>query len=471
MTSPTPHLHPQVDLELHVSQGMLELLFRSVSLGKIPLSFDALYALPDAVDPQLLSDGISLRISERDFLTPLGFESLLQTIMINMVHCVFPRMHKMSPLRKHLQLQSIDCELHAIRNAALINNFNHLFAFKGAFQHIPIVIAMPGPSLDLDFIKNNRDKMLLMSAGRAAQKLIQANIIPDFIYMQDINAAAWRLSFDQLGDKQISSILIANPLGAIYKYHNNFSRVIKAWNAYSFEQDQLPKIDEIAPSSATGAYSAARLLGCDPVMFIGNDCGSVEPLRSSNAQGLHRWTNLPMEQQNGTWSFFSHTINRDIYLRFGDELSISTSHDYISGVQWLKKAAKRDMLNSSLRTYDKSMTAFCQFNSVIKPFYKLIETPKIEIKLHHYKTKSESISYLYRKQTAYRNMLRLIKRGSLPQSIFTKPYSCLLEATNMAIKDSRIPSAKDMTIIIQNAVFLLEQIDISISESKCRNMT
>lgn len=131
----------------------------------------------------------------------------------------------------------------------------------------------------------------------------------------------------------------------------------------------------------------SRLLGCDPIIFIGNDCGIIEPHKKidTGIQGMHRWTNLPIEGQNGEWRISLHTINRNIYLRFADEISILTSHDYISGAQWIKKAARTDFYKLKLITYDIMSTGFCQFNSAIKPLKSLISKKHISINLPYYK--------------------------------------------------------------------------------------
>ena len=463
MSKDLDHLRPKPQLQFHVASGRLSVGFRDKELGSIPLTTDNLYSLTGSIDHGLLSQGLSLRISERDLLNPVGFETLLQAVMLNMIHCTFPRMHKMGPMRKNLALQSLDWETNYIRNTEIINQANHLGVLKDKLAGLPMVIAAPGPSLDLDFLREHRGSIVLLSVGRAARNLIEAGIEPDFIYIQDINHFAWDNAFDFLGDRVLSSTLIANPVGKIFKYRRNFKRIIKAWNFYPFERDLMPRIDEIAPSSTTGAYSVARLLGCDPVILMGNDNGVPEPPRKASSI-LESMTNIPHTFQGREVVLEPFKYTHTMYLRFADEFSVLTRNEYVSGSQWLKVRSLADHQQAGKTTFDNSATGLCRFNSVIADMDGLGPLQPISLPpLPLYETDYDSTRLLLHKQKGYAFIHRQLEKGIMPASALKRPYSCLLQGTEMASRDIAEANEADIALALENARTIMGHIEKALS--------
>ncbi len=463
MTHPLRHLRPVPELTLRLDGGAMQIGFRGADLGRLPLSLPALHSLFDALDPQLLFQGMRLRLPEKSLRTPLGFEALLQTIMLNMVHCVFPRTNGTTPLRARLQIQSLDAETNFIRNAQFVNQVNHVHIAKDRLAGLPMLVALPGPSLDCGFIRRHRGSFILLAAGRAARPLVEAGIEPDLIYMQDVNAAAWDVNFAFLGGRRLSSVLIANPLGAQHKYFHNFARVFKAWNLYPFEQDRFPKLEEIAPSSVSGAYSAARLLGCDPILFLGNDCGEVVP-PLSDAEPPGDMTDHAFEREGNDLVFAPVERRVDLYLRFADEFSIRTRNDYVAASQWLKMRAARDAAEGGRKIYDSSRTRVCQFNSVIMDASRLDAFREAVLPpLSGYATRCDPRPVLLGKQRAFSFILRQLRRGVLPESVLKRPYSCILQGTRMAAADSLQPQDGDIAIAAANAETMLGHVEAALA--------
>jgi len=463
--NPLDHLAPRPRFVLRVDAraGILAVDHRGEQVASVPLSMQSVHALFDSIDNHLLIDGLSLRISEKSLATPLGFEALLQTIMMNMVSCVFPRLSGWEPLRHRLQLHHIDVETNSIRNAAFFNDINHVHILSNRLAGLPMLLALPGPSLDMDFIREHRASFVLMAAGRAANALLQEGIYPDFIYIQDVQTFAWDFNFGFLGDTRIPSTLIANPLGRIWKYSKNFKSVFKAWNLYSFEKDCFPKIDEIAPSTVSGAYSMARLLGCDPIVFVGNDCGT-DTARPDDSRLPQALTNLDFERHGNDLVFSPTTYQRDLRLCFGDEISIATKNDYLAGAQWLKIRAARDVAQTGLRIYDRSTTRLSQFHSPIEDASKYMPGGTVTLPATpRYDTNYDLQKYLRHKKQTYEFILRGLDSGRVPQTALRKPCSTVFSGTSMARTDSAEPGTEDLQAAKANAAVLIEQAEIALA--------
>lgn len=463
MTEPIPP-NSHLLLRVETRAGTLSLHHQDNQLASLPLSLQTIHALYDAVDGQLLTNGIHLDISEKGLMTPLGFEALLQITMMNMVSCVFPQISQWSPIRKKLLAQHPDAEINYIRNAAVINDLNHVHILKNSLAGKPILIALPGPSLDMDYIREHRKSFVLMAAGRGAGKLLNEGIHPDFVYIQDVNTNAWNINFGTLGDEQIPTTLIANPLGRIWEHHHKFKRTFKAWNLYPFEKDGFPKIEEIAPSTVSGAYSMARLLGCNPIVLMGNDCGTnIEPPRASTMP--EAMTNLNYTRQDNRLVFPAINVRKGVHMRFGDEISIATQSDYVAGAQWLKIRTTPHITQEHVEIYDQSQTKLCQFHSLIKDASEYTPQEKFELPpLPLYETNYDVKKYLDHKKQSYEFILRQLKNGVIPGSALTKPYCSIFFNSPMGQNDSHEPAKDDFKIGAKTALSFIEHAEAALAE-------
>lgn len=462
MTHPLRHLEPVPKLTLRLDRGEMRLDYLGSGLGALPLTLPAIHSLFDAIDPALLVQGLRLRLSPGSLRTPLGFEALLHVTMINMVHCVFPRVNLTKPLRMRLTIHSLDRETNFVRNLALINQANHIHIAKDRCAGLPMVVALPGPSLDPGLLRQHRDSFVLLAAGRAAGPLIEAGVLPDFIYMQDVNTAAWDINFGFLGERRLPSVLVTNPLGAFYKYAHNFSRIFKAWNYYPFEKDLFPKLEETAPSSASGAYSLARLLGCDPVVFVGNDCGDPVPARTQ-AEPPGDMTNLPFVREGDDLVFAPLRRETDLYFRFADEFCVSTRNDYVTAAQWLKMRARQDVEASGRKIFDLSRTGLCRFNSVLRDGFRFEGMEPVALpELPRYTTRYDARPVLKGRQSGFSFIVRQLRKGVMPPTVLTPPYSCVLQGTVMAAHDLTEPVGDDVALALANAEIMLGHIEAAL---------
>jgi len=429
-----------------------------------PLSLPSIQALYHPSEKDYFTEGIKLRISRKDLATPLGFETLLQILMMNMISAVFPRICRWAPMQNRLQMFSINTEANHIRNSVLINQFNHSHILNNSLAGKPILLALPGPSLDVEYIRKHRSSFVLMSAGRAAEKLFNTGIDPDIVYIQDVNAAAWGLNFDSLGERKTSSILIANPAGRMWKYAKNFQRVFKAWNLYPFETDNFPRLEEIAPSTTSGAYSVARLLGGNPLLLIGNDSGSnVEPPKKESLP--EALTNLKFEKDGKYLVFKPTDYLRELFLRFGDEFSVMTQIDYIAGVQWLKIKVTQDMAQHDLKVYDLSTTNLSRFNSPVLDGADYKPSGKVSLpNFPYYSTNYDVKKFLLQKKSAYSFMKRQLNKGFIPDAAWRFPHSCVLTHTTIQRTDNVYSRPIDVQIVKDNTEFILQHVEIALEE-------
>lgn len=457
--------NPELTLRVDGVAGTMNLEYQGAEIASVPFDRPTVYSLSALCDKKEngLLEGLRLEISEQDLKTPLGFEVLLHVVMINVISCIHPRISFFAPTRNNLPIHAFEAEENYIRNAPHFHEYNHLNLFAGSMKGLPLLMALPGPSLDFDYIREHRSKFILMGVGRAVGKLLEADIIPDILYIQDVNTNAWDLNLGSLGDRQIPSLLIANPLGRIWEYRHNFSRIIKAWNLYPFEYDEHPRIEEISPSSVSGAFSLAKLLGFKSIMLLGNDCGSPAP-RLEGDDFPESITNLPYKRNGELLVFEPTQFNNDIRISYGD-ISALTKSDYLCGAQWLKGHAARAKAESGPELYDRSHSRLTQLNSTIRDASFYEHGPDVSMRpLPHFLIKYNTEKYLKNKLNSYSLIARKLRAGTVPNMSLQKPFSTIYCNTDMARNDTTTPSDGDIEIALRNAERLVEHAEIALGE-------
>lgn len=460
-----PPPNPEISLRVDGDAGTISLESFGTEIVSVPFDWPTVYSLPTLCKKKkdALHDGLRLKITEKDLATPLGFETLLHVAMINVVSCIFPRISRVNPKRMNLPMHSYEAEVNYIRNAPHFHEYNHLNLFEGAMRGLPLLMALPGPSLDFDYIREHRKKFILMGVGRGAGKLLEAGIVPDIIYIQDVNSHAWDTNLGSLGDRQIPSLLIANPLGRIWKYRHNFRRIIKSWNLYKFEYDKSPRIDEIAPSSTSGAFSAARLLGFKSIVFIGNDCGSSAP--PLDGEGIpDSLINLDHKRKNDLLTFEPTRFKKDIRFSFGDTSVLTTSY-YLCSAQWLKSYAAQAEFEGGPDIFDRSQTRFAQLNSTIKDASLYEHGPDVSMPVLPYAIlKYESEKFVKNRLNSYQLIAKRLRNGKVPNMSLKKPFSAIYCNTHMAKNDMTTPGEGDVEVALCNTQRLLRHTEIALQQ-------
>lgn len=457
--------NPELTLRVDGVAGTMGIEYLGAEIASVPFDRQTVYSLPSLCEKKEngLLEGLRLEISEQDLKTPLGFEVLLHVVMINVVSCIHPRISFFAPARNTLPIHAFEAEENYIRNAPHFHEYNHLNLFAGSMKGLPLLMALPGPSLDFDYIREHRSKFILMGVGRAVGKLLEADITPDILYIQDVNTNAWDLNLGSLGDRRIPSLLIANPLGRIWEYRHNFERIIKAWNLYPFEYDEHPRIDEIPPSSVSGAFSLAKLLGFKSIMFLGNDCGSPAPRLEENGFP-ESVTNLPYTRNGELLVFEPTAFIHDIRISYGD-ISAQTKSDYLCGAQWLKGHAAKARAEGGPELYDRSHTRLTQLNSSIRDASSYEHGPDVTMRpLPRFLLKYDAEKYLKNKRNSYSLIARQLRTGKVPNMSLQKPFSTIYCNTDMARYDTTTPAEGDIETALRNAERLIEHAEIALGE-------
>ncbi|WP_315121938.1 6-hydroxymethylpterin diphosphokinase MptE-like protein [uncultured Clostridium sp.] len=166
---------------------------------------------------------------------------------------------------------------------AFISNLKHIIEatpinyFKNKFIDKPAIIASAGPSLEKNVheLKEVQDKFIIITGARSLSTLIKNNIIPDFICMIDPIEFNCKFIEDYL-DYRIPLIF----------YENTSYMAMNLYKGPKVLFSENPLISSILEydvgnllsggSVAHNCTSFASYIGCNPIIFIGQDFAYTE---------------------------------------------------------------------------------------------------------------------------------------------------------------------------------------------------
>lgn len=145
--------------------------------------------------------------------------------------------------------------------------------YKDKYKNKPAIIVSAGPSLDknVDLLKGIEDEFFIITGGRPLSGLIEKNIIPALAIVVDpgdVNYTMMKnvmentnvpLLFSELSNEKV----VSNYNG--YKIFSTYSEFIE--ESLNKDNTRLMTYGSVAHNSV----SAAILLGCNPIIFIGQD--------------------------------------------------------------------------------------------------------------------------------------------------------------------------------------------------------
>lgn len=209
-----------------------------------------------------------------------------------------------------------------LSNLHIINNSTSLNANTNINKNIPAIIVSAGPSLDKNIqtlikYKDKLDKFFIIASNRTMGALLENNIRPNLVVSVDpVN------EIYEMMKKYINEDV---PL-AFYEYSNkDLIREYKGEKIYIAQL--LPKLVEELKGLAgtfTGGSVAhtcidiATILGCNPIIFIGQDCAKTYGKHHSN---------------NSTFDFDADIDNKKNFMLitkdvYGEEIQTTATLDF-----------------------------------------------------------------------------------------------------------------------------------------------
>ena len=167
------------------------------------------------------------------------------------------------------------------------------------YENMPLYLISAGPSLDKNIkeLKKVKDKGVILSVGRAVRPLLKENIKPDLIIITDPSSYLYDM---QLGGLEINvPIIVLSTCDKNVMLNYKGQKLIALQEGYSPAEEYAKlhnhKLVQTGGSVATTALDVAINMGCNPIIFVGQDLAYTDGKTHSQAtfsKDMDRYKNL-----------------------------------------------------------------------------------------------------------------------------------------------------------------------------------
>lgn len=200
-----------------------------------------------------------------------------------------------------------------ILEADYINNYIDIFSNK------PAIIVSAGPSLDknLKLLKGNEDKFIIIAVGRVLKALKKENIKADFTAIIDGSDKMFEV-FEESLNENIPLLFNEQSGSEIVKNYKG-NKIFFSTREFANADKEILGCEPISlfqgGSVAHACIDFARVLGCDPIIFIGQDLAYTGNKAYSN-NSANSFENNELEKETG------------FYIKGVKEHRVKTNYDF-----------------------------------------------------------------------------------------------------------------------------------------------
>lgn len=175
-----------------------------------------------------------------------------------------------------------------LANLSLLRHSNDLGMLKDLFRNMPAILAAAGPSLDnsLEALKETSGRCVLFAVDSALAPLLKAGIMPDFVTSLDFQEMNFEKLAPFVGKSWPFSLICSPKTTPLIPKRFQAHRLFWTFNEDIPQQWMIDSlgIKDLIPATFSVAHlslGAALLMGCNPIVLLGQD------LAYSSGEGDH----------------------------------------------------------------------------------------------------------------------------------------------------------------------------------------
>ncbi|MDT9720510.1 DUF115 domain-containing protein [Paenibacillus sp. ClWae2A] len=169
---------------------------------------------------------------------------------------------------------------HNMKNIKHIIRSKDVSQIKGIFSNIPAIVVAAGPSLNknIDYIKQFKNKALIIAVDTIAERLLKEGITPEFIC--SVERGEMTYSYFYKGKSYPSEVSLVGPLLLYPNIFEEFKNELiipirENVGEYAWLKEMLNLADNnsisMGQSCAHVAFGLAEHLGASPIILVGQD--------------------------------------------------------------------------------------------------------------------------------------------------------------------------------------------------------
>lgn len=173
-----------------------------------------------------------------------------------------------------------------IKNIKYLNRSKKINGVRGLYKDKPAIIVSAGPSLTKNISKlhNFEDKALIFTGGRTLKTLMDEGIEPDFLSIIDSQELSYELVSDVIDKSEVTLIHSELLPSKVFNKHNG-ERLFYSINPSINDIVGYSGFNAIGSSVAHSCLNSALYMGCNPIIFIGQDLAYTnDKVHAENAE-------------------------------------------------------------------------------------------------------------------------------------------------------------------------------------------
>lgn len=239
--------------------------------------------------------------------------------------------------------------LNYLENMEHFQTYPSIDSLRDMFKGVPLVIAGAGPSLrkNAHLLREIKGKAVIIAAITAYKPLLKFGVVPDFIIASEKVDLPEYFTYDG-NDLQTRLILgdVSHP--------NMFARNVKdkfvffnSYSALSLEHAThwgAGYFPAIGGSVTTTALDLGIMMGCDPVIFVGQDL-SFGDGETHAPGGVYIKQDISIDKDSGTVSIVEDYVtlkdraknsHKLLWLKGLDGKTVASKYDWVTFHQWFE---------------------------------------------------------------------------------------------------------------------------------------
>jgi hypothetical protein len=259
--------------ELAVLRGMFERVEGLEEMDPRRLQF---FTLPDAL--KLFMAGTYRGVNSVTVIAPPAYRRLYPGAVSSLTETLQQGMGLAVVTHNTMVSRGREWVRNSLNNLHYKTRFPSIHALKDKFAGIPAIVVAAGPSLDknIHLLAEARSDVVLLSVTTALRAVLRAGAKPHFV--TSLEAANVSAQIEGLEEEMKEMMLVLDEAGhsSLFELPTagkfTFLEASPAYLAFAHKVTGEPQEGlSCGASVANATFSVAQLLGCDPIILIGQD--------------------------------------------------------------------------------------------------------------------------------------------------------------------------------------------------------
>ncbi len=261
------------------------------------------------------------------------------------------------------------------KNKNLFIRHNGINVLKDKFNNLPAVVVSAGPSLsdNINLLKKNQSRFIVITVDSAFPVLIKNNIKPDFIVTVDPQFINYKY-FEY--NKYFDSILIAEPSAFPLILKEYRGRILFFSSVFPYvkwlENESYKKGDiDMGGSVSTTAFDFAYRLNMNPIIMIGQDLAFIKNKTHTKGSYVEKYWALRYSRYNTSLNGAYAYIHNNLFIKIksNNNSMVETDKRLMIFLVWFKNKLKKI---SNKKIYNTSLNGAYIDNTVVSSFDKIL---------------------------------------------------------------------------------------------------